>query len=142
MRAKDTLQYMTDFYPTLFPTRKHCLNHLFCVVGNGYEWVNGELVNNDNEYAKRYKLVKPIEKAKFRNESYWNGMNKFYTTLYNLGDKQKIPLEYNFTWYPLSKKYFYLYNYPEDIKDDWRTLLKECKQLLIADGIDIENAGE
>ena len=29
MRAEDTLQYMADFYPELFPTRKHALNQLF-----------------------------------------------------------------------------------------------------------------
>lgn len=137
MRAEDTLQYMTDFYPTIFPTRKHCLDYLFCVIGNGYKWKNGELVCDD-EYIKRYKLRKSIKKAEFKNEAFWNGMN----ILYNSGDKQKIPIEYNFTWYPLSKKYSYLYNYPEDIKDDWRALLEECKQLLIVDGIDIENVDE
>ena len=45
MRAEDTLQYMADFYSELFPTRKHALNHLFCVIGNGYKWIDGELVD-------------------------------------------------------------------------------------------------
>ena len=35
MTAENTLQWMMDFYPDLFPTRKHCLDHLFCVIGNG-----------------------------------------------------------------------------------------------------------
>ena len=55
MRAEDTLQYMADFYSDIFPTRKHCLDFLFCVVGNGYEWVNGELISEDDKYEKRYK---------------------------------------------------------------------------------------
>lgn len=26
------------YYPTIFPTEFHCQNHLFLVIGNGYEW--------------------------------------------------------------------------------------------------------
>lgn len=139
MRAEDTLQYMADFYPKIFPTRKHCLDHLFCVIGNGYEWVNGELVDDDSKYEKRYKLRKPIKNAEFEHEVYWNQMNEFYKKLYNIDEKQKIPMEYNFEWYPLSKKYSKLFTYPEDIKDDWMALLEECRQMLIADGIDLDN---
>lgn len=143
MRAEDTLQYMADFYPEIFPTRKHCLDHLFCVVGNGYEWVNGELVDDDSEYEKRYILREPIKKAEFKREANWYQMNKFYNNLYNalndLGENRSIPMEYNFEWYPLSKKYSALFTYPDNIKDDWKTLVEECKQMLLDDGIDIEN---
>ena len=139
MRAEDTLQYMADFYPDIFHTRKHALDHLFCVIGNGYEWVNGELVDNDNEYEKRYKLRKQIKKAKFKREENWYQMNKFFYNLYGLDEKQKIPMQYTFEWYPLSKKYSALFTYPEDIKDDWKELLEECKSMLIADGIDLDN---
>lgn len=138
MRAEDTLQYMADFYPEIFPTRKHCLDHLFCVIGNGFEWVKGELVDNDDKYQKRYKLRKPIKKAEFWREEHWYQMNEFYNDLHGLDEKQKIPMQYNFEWYPLSKKYSALFTYPEDIKDDWKELLEECKQMLIADGIDLD----
>lgn len=141
MKAEDTLQYMADFYPQLFPTRKHVLNQLLCVVGNGYDWVNGELVNDDNRYVKRYKLRKSIKKAEFRYEQDWLRFNKFYRKLYE-DTNEKIPFEYDFKWCPLSKRYSYLFNYPDDIKDDWRALLEECKQLLIEDGIDLENVDD
>ena len=139
MRAEDTLQYMADFYPEIFPTRKHCLDHLFCVIGNGYEWINGELVDDDNKYEKRYKLRKPIKKAEFKREENWYQMYDFYHKLHSLDENQKIPMQYDFEWYPLSKKYSALFTYPENIKDDWKALLEECKQMLIAGGIDIEN---
>lgn len=139
MRVEDTLQYMADFYPDIFPTRKHCLNHLFCVIGNGYEWVNGELVDDDSKYEKRYKLRKPIKKAEFEREENWYQMNEFYKTLYELDETVKIPMKYDFEWYPFSKKYSALFTYPENIKDDWKTLLEECKAMLIADGIDLGN---
>lgn len=141
MRAEDTLQFMVDFYPDIFPTRKHCLDHLFCVIGNGYEWVDGELVDADNKYEKRYKLRKPIKKAEFENEQSWLDNNRFYTELYD-GEEDRIPWKWRFDWYPLSKNYSKLYNYPEDIKDDWMSLLEECKQMLIADGIDLNNVGD
>lgn len=136
MRAEDTLQYMADFYPELFPTRKHALNQLFCVLGNGYEWINGELVDDDNEYKKRYKLRKQIKRAEFPNEESWYQQNKFYRDLYK-GEEDKIPWKYNFEWYPLGKDLEKLYNYPNDIKTDWKALLEECKALLIADGIEV-----
>ena len=139
MRAEDTLQYMADFYSEIFPTRKHALDHLFCVIGNGYEWVNGELVDDDGKYEKRYKLINPIKKAEFEREENWYQMNKFYNNLYDLDEKQKIPWQYDFEWYPLSKKYSALFTYPDDIKDDWKLLLEECKSMLIADGIDLDN---
>lgn len=139
MRAEDTLQYMADFYPEIFPTRKHCLDHLFCVIGNGFKWVNGELVDNDDKYQKRYKLRKPIKKAEFLREENWYQMNEFYNGLHNLDEKQKIQMQYNFEWYPLSKRYSALYTYPENIKDDWKELLEECRVALLADGIDLSN---
>ena len=139
MRAEDTLQYMADFYPDIFPTRKHCLDHLFCVIGNGFEWVKGELVDNDDKYQKRYKLRKPIKKAEFWREENWYLMNEFYNDIHKLDETQKIPMQYNFEWYPLSQRYSALFTYPEDIKDDWKTLLEECRQMLIADGIDLDN---
>lgn len=134
MRAEDTLQYMADFYPDIFPTRKHCLNQLFCVIGNGFEWINGELIDNDDEYSKRYKLRKFVQKAKFKNEQTWLDHREYYINLYD-GDNSKIPWRYHFSWYPLHKDFSKLYNYPEDIKDDWKELLEECKQMLIADGV-------
>lgn len=134
MRAEDTLQYMADFYPRIFPTRKHALNQLFCVLGNGMEWINGELVEKDSKYLRRYKLVEEVVKAEFPNEESWYQQNKFYRYLYE-GEEEKIPWEYNFEWYPLGRDFEKLYNYPDDIKSDWKALLEECKQMLIEDGI-------
>ena len=137
MRAEDTLQYMADFYPDIYPTRKHCLNQLFCVIGNGYKWINGELVDDDNEYVNRYELKESINKAEFRHEEQWYHMHDFYHDLYE-DEKQKIPMRYRFEWYPLSKRHSKLFNYPENIKEDWKLLIEECKQMLKSDGINID----
>lgn len=71
MRAEETLQFMMDFYPELFPSRKHCPNHLFCSIGNGYDWRKGELVDRDCEFSKRYRLAQNFERAKPRNEEHY-----------------------------------------------------------------------
>ncbi len=44
MNVELTMQEMFDRYPTLFKERADCLSHLFCVIGNGYEWYKGELI--------------------------------------------------------------------------------------------------
>lgn len=137
MRAEDTLQYMADFYPQMFPTRKHALNELFCVLGNGFEWVNGELVNDNNKYVKRYKLIEEIHRAEFRNEDSWYDLHEFYQKMCE--DKSnKIPIEYRFEWYlPLDDKLSNLCNYPDDIKPDWKELIEECKAMLRKDKVKI-----
>ena len=138
MRAEEQLQFMMDFQGDSFWNRQKCLDHLFCTVGNGYEWVNGELVDSDNDdILARWQLKTPIEKAepchivKFIGET----NERIYE------DNKKIALELgkpfvDYKWYPLSQ-YSYLYNYPDDIKPDWLALIEECKQMLIADGIEI-----
>lgn len=44
MNVELTIQEMFDSDPELFKERADCLDHLFCTIGNGYEWVNGELI--------------------------------------------------------------------------------------------------
>lgn len=135
MRAEDTLQFMMDFYPDLYKNRKNCLNQLFCVVGNGFEWINGELVCK-NEYLERWQLKTPIEHATpGEHNLYLLELHEEFKK--RLALKRKKPVyDFNDTWYPLSKKYSKLYNYPEDIKDDWLLLIEETKQYLKEDGIE------
>ena len=35
------------------------------------------------------------------------------------------------------KRYAYLFNYPKDIKPDWKNSIDECKRLLKEDGYDL-----
>lgn len=145
MKAEETLQVMADFYPTLFQTRQQALNHLFCTIGNGYHWENGELVdgNTRDNIEGKYKLITDIEKAYFRNEKMINNFEEFHKNFTKDLDektKEKLNTVIELTplkWYPLSE-YSYIFDYPDDIKPDWKLLLEECKELLKADGIDVE----
>ena len=132
MRAEDTLQFMMDFQGSLFHSRQKCLDQLFCTIGNGYNWVDGELVEDSLDtktLLSRWKLATPIEHA----EPTW-GVSELGRMKEDNFKRRGIE---NPKWYPLSKKYSYLYNYPDDIKPDWKALLEECKQMLIDDGIEV-----
>lgn len=48
MTPEKTIKCCLIYYPNLFSNRADVLNHLFLTVGNGYEWVNGELVYKDD----------------------------------------------------------------------------------------------
>ncbi len=57
MTVELTIQTMFDNYPTLFKERADCLNHLFCIIGNGYEWYNGELVSDIDAFPDDVRAV-------------------------------------------------------------------------------------
>ena len=136
MRAEDTLQFMADFYPSIFPTRKHCLNHLFCTIGNGYRWVKGELVEGDDKKYNRYRLVKPVRKAEFEDERDWWVRYRFEQEMHEETGKRINP-DYFFEWSQPSREYSYIYHYPKNITPDWKALLEECRQMLKEDGVEI-----
>ena len=136
MRAEDTLQFMADFYPSVFPTRKHCLNHLFCTIGNGYRWVKGELVEDDDKKYNRYRLVKPVRKAEFEDERDWWVRYRFELEMHEETGKRINP-DYFFEWSQPSREYSYIYHFPKNIRPDWKALLEECRQMLKEDGVEI-----
>lgn len=41
----DTIRYGIHYYPMLLGSRIARLDHLYCVLGGGYDWVRGELVS-------------------------------------------------------------------------------------------------
>ena len=53
MKFEDNLRYCLLTHPTIHPTALHVYDHLFLVVGNGYEWEDGELVEVcGNDFCK------------------------------------------------------------------------------------------
>lgn len=183
MNVELTIQDMFDKYPILFKERADCLDHLFCTVGNGFEWVNGELVdlldNATNEYIDRLssrlvngvayqhnKLSLRAESQLYENKRIANGWYEEWKRKYPDEDVDKLKSVQQLAidklpddvYYkePLRKKrwYFYvnipgyeridfytrfayLFNYPDDIKSDWKAAIEECRALLIEDGFEL-----
>ena len=134
MTVETTIQRMFDRYPDLFSTRKECLNHLFCVIGNGYEWKRGQIVEcgEDDEVEpfiieeekKDYEVKHPKAEPSKENIQKWNERKALY------------PMCYEFKWYPVCE--FSLINeIPDDARPDWKEAVEECKKMLKKDGIEV-----
>lgn len=50
MTLELTIQSMFNKFPCLFKERSDCLDHLFCVIGNGFDWSGGELVYGYDDF--------------------------------------------------------------------------------------------
>lgn len=110
MKFEETIQNCFDYYPELFQSRISVLNQLFCTIGNGYEWVNGELV--DDEDLPTFNQLDENGKAK----------------QYNIIEEDAL---FGTKIYALSDKYSYLINFPEDIKEDWLNGIKETFEYIL-----------
>jgi hypothetical protein len=130
MKLEETIQQAFDYYPSLFQKRQQVLDQLFCVIGNGYDWKDGELILDihcleEEERAPNWKPVldnngKAIQRKK---DKLTENLNKLKAELY--GKKDLKP-----HWYPIIKNYSYICNYPKDIKPDWMAGIEETKKLL------------
>lgn len=156
MTLENTIQAMYDNNPSMFKERSDCLDYLFCTIGNGYEWLNGQLVSYENEDHDQ--PVNPL----------WNGKAFQYNlqTLYDdavqaahdndmklmVPPNPELKNKYHYNdrkerWYfamnkaqapaidPLCKEYAPIWNFPEDIATDWWDGIMECADMLLADGI-------
>ena len=135
---------MYDGYPRLFPTRQNALNHLFCVIGNGYEWVNGELVYEDDvPYDEEDSDI--ISKSPMTDEEFESYKKNWIEETVELKcsinpnvtreEALKVTLENCHKWYPISKEFSHICNLPDDITPEWKALAEECKEMLKKDGI-------
>ena len=62
MKFEKTLRACLMMYPGIFPNALTVYDHLFCVIGNGYRWENGELVDsNDKEDMLKDAVIKTLK---------------------------------------------------------------------------------
>ena len=161
MKPERTLQKMYNEYPKLFPVRQRALNHLFCVIGNGYSWYKGEVVSDnelfiwDNVFERYiidpdYKIDEEpdiISTPPKTEEEYMKEKEEWRMSLAELRhrihpetsiEEHYKDLEHNFhKWYPLSKNYSLIYTVPDDVTPEWKALVEECKEMMRKDGIEI-----
>jgi len=52
MSLRDTVRYCLLWYPSIFKNALDVYNHLFCVIGNGYDWKDGCLVDGHDKKKK------------------------------------------------------------------------------------------
>ena len=147
MTIKDTIKSMIITYPRIFPTKLSIYNHLFLTNGNGYEWIDGELVSKDdiedftiengldilfNDEFQYELLSNYLEITSDKEDiiNYFKRRNKEKFELakvivnYEKIINEKLYLTDEEELYPLCK-YAKILNIPDNIKDDWKDAIKE-----------------
>ena len=163
MTLEKTIQSMFDHFPFLFQDRADCLNHLFCVLGNEYEWVDGELIKDENREpihdlvdgkAHQHQVLTARSAAVLRARIHAAQTRTTVdeTKFANLPDTPPPRQPRRERWYfvhrqnkngpetiDLYKAYVPLWNVPTDVKPDWLTGVQECLDMLIEDGVVAES---
>ena len=136
MTVERTIQWMFNEYPDLFRDRADALNHLFCVLGNGYEWKNGQLVPDSADhkgmsaYLDACMLRGKATQRKLSIEQQMaprkpRAQRWYFAIAASLMKPEKID------YY---EHYVPLFNLPTDIRKDWQAAVDETLDMIRADG--------
>mgnify|MGYP006921415738 CR=1 FL=1 len=135
---------MLKDYPSLFQNRTDCFDQLFCVLGNGYEWENGELVDQFKPtptFIKEKKKRKAKE-SKILRESILHldgNLERYYRIYPKTPTNKQVAIRYetidchNRIWYPIESQYTPLFNIPDNVKLDWAEAAQLQVILLLGD---------
>jgi hypothetical protein len=145
MTVETTLQDMFDGCPTLFATRQECFNHLFLIVGCGYDWMFGQLVKSgqynkeihDEDYLnpKVVKAEQSIENIEMKNKMD-REMHEFLREENLEEDGIDIgPYDPNKRHWSEITTNSNILSIPDDIKPDWKAAVEECMAMLKADNV-------
>lgn len=147
MNVERTVRESLTSYPTLFETGGDVLYYLFCIIGNGHEWRNGEIVDEFSEERKPWTSEREWERF---NQHYGENGSVIADLLRPKVEEeivllQKIVDEVGTRWsdmsvhrktssfYPQSH-YALLMNVPEDVTDDWHEAAEWAKNLALENG--------
>lgn len=144
--------------PSIFSNRLDCMNHILFTLGNGFDWVDGQLVERGDDDSKPKNIndaiLYQIEKMCITNKDIMmtyigcgNSDRYFQRLMVNVKsvmeishrinnmDIDKTSIEMNgdgrFMLYPLCSR-SHLLNIPDDVDDDWLRFIKNalefCKE--------------
>lgn len=138
MTPEETLQLMAEAYPEIFPTRRLAFNHMFCIIGNGASWIDGELVYDDPAISRARLGNRVITKAVFPHEDDYT--DDTFTQYTKWCERRGVPVDPRqaspfFAVDYSDKKYLKLHNYPDNITPEWRVAIEECKEYIRRDGL-------
>lgn len=159
--AERTIILCLSKWRSIFPSYASVLNHMFCVIGNGYEWVNGELVTDpiesenyiltckrDSTFMKR--LILDIEKKNLedeqRDKAWLDGLPSLvrnelkkvsfdnYRSVYEPEDIEKRLGIVDISAndvYPLSERFSHMFTIPENATMPFKKLCLQAINMVI-----------
>lgn len=147
MKVQDTLVDCIRRYPSLYKTGGDVLHHLFCVIGNGYRWCDGELVPIDFDERAPYRDVLGIDvlpDEMLKGIPEWELQFIRERSAAQRGEEYKIAVEaveraqnWGFedveTFYPETPS-APLFNLPVDITPDWFEAAEYMKEQAVNHG--------
>lgn len=140
--VRDTLLAMLTQYPSLFKNKTDCFRHLFLTNGNGYDWVDGELVSicdaksvpdfkDENEEILRRTKDDLYKSESFNNQIRLDVRRNNMLIQFAL-DNIDLIVEEHLMFYSGSSISYSGWNYsllmqvPLDIKPDWEKAVRDC----------------
>ena len=145
MNVTDTFWQCFNLYPSLFQRRADVINHLFFVIGNGYRWHGGELIDGgrqktldeitEDRIAREVQDLSRVQLAQTaarilgdpiptEDEVLEEQLNEEFA--YKIGPVRSKPRDY----YPVCE-YSKICNVPDDVRPDWLRLAREAARMLI-----------
>lgn len=136
-------------YPSIFSDygRISVLDHLFCTIGNGYEWKNGKLVSeelSEHEIETYYQFDKWINREK---EFGFHGFNDHLTydecfeeqyfrnvTIIPKIERLATTINPYVNFGRIHTNYSKLFTFPDNVKPEWFEGMKETISLIIEAG--------
>lgn len=154
MTLKDTVRSCLMSSPTVFKNAFDVYHHLFCVLGNGYKWENGELINKNNKQLTinesiinflNYNLLEEWH-LDFLRKGFKNNIEKYHLKRIIDGVQQIMKVDETendfsihnplalkpndtFEFYPLTSSST-IVNFPDNIKSDWFEGIKKMVNLM------------
>lgn len=141
--VRDTVYHLLVAYPTIYSNVADCYRHLFLMIGNGYEWVDGELVDVCGDRNRPWKVPQfqdeMTEVLKQDDSSeYCQGQKRLDVRRRNnqiqfVIDNFDLMFEESIQFDRLNdfshSRYERIFNIPDDVKPDW---LESAKRVIDA----------
>lgn len=169
--AEDFIQRTHKNWPSLYKYRSSLLDHLFFVIGNGYDWLNGRMVCNNPEDSsealhieRRPPLIDEETQAMLERvldryttdpaipEDLRENLKELLRTPEQRIEDVKIlsgqvPIEEpdpnsKIDLYPICKDYSKIWTVPVDVTDDWLAVCAEAIRLVQKRNGNKQNKGQ
>jgi hypothetical protein len=157
MTLDETIRDCVHFYPSLFESRISALDHLYCVLGNGYDWQDGVLVERGT-YKPFEPMVRLEHQRQAREEEFSDALSGVLSDWYvkraavirrvHENEQAIVTGAMNYTlvgkhgFYPLTAISCprHLSEVPDDVQPDWLAGAVEVAELIIAFGEHFDRA--